>query len=103
MNSLSSKLQIISSYNISFNYSSFIIHIPCKFIPSSVRVPVLSKTIVYTLPATFILGGEIQNIFNFLNLFIAYNVDTVKVEGNAGGTVTVIKSKKLVIKLAVEY
>lgn len=36
--------------------------------PSSVRVPVLSKHMMFTLPETFILGGEIQKIFFFFNL-----------------------------------
>ena len=36
--------------------------------PSSVRVPVLSKTMIETLPDTLILGGEIQLIFNLVSL-----------------------------------
>ncbi len=60
-------------------------------------VPVLSKTMRFTLPATFTLGGEIQKIFFFFNLLIAKTVPTVIAAGRAGGTVIVIKSSDLSI------
>lgn len=35
---------------------------PSIYKPSSVNVPVLSKTNTYILPLKFTLGGEMQNI-----------------------------------------
>jgi hypothetical protein len=61
-----------------------------------VRVPVLSKTIMFTRPATFILVGEMQNIFIFLSLASAKAVPAVIAAGSAGGTVIVTRSRHLI-------
>ena len=65
---------------------------PYKSNPSSVKVPVLSKHIIVTLPLILTLGGEMQNIFDFYNLDKAMETPIYKQVGNAGGTVIVIKS-----------
>ena len=56
---------------------------------SSVKVPVLSKTIILTFPAEFIVGGEIQLIPFYFNLPIANIVPTSITIGKAGGTAIV--------------
>ena len=58
-------------------------------------MPVLSKTIKLTLPATLTLGGEIQKIFFFLSLDKANTVPAVIAAGKAGGTVIVMRSNDL--------
>lgn len=67
---------------------------PNTWRPSSVKVPVLSKTIILTLPATFTRGGEMQKILFFLSLASAKRVPAVIAAGKAGGTVIVIKSNE---------
>ena len=59
------------------------------------RVPVLSKTIMFTLPETFTLGGEMQKILFFLRRLIAKAVPAVIAAGRAGGTVIVIRLRHL--------
>jgi len=61
--------------------------------PSSVKVPVLSKHIISTVPATFTRLGLIQKISFFRRRDRANEVPIVSVAGNAGGTIIVIKSK----------
>ena len=63
--------------------------------PSSVKVPVLSKTKVEIYPAKFILGGDIQKMFFRFSLTIAKTTPQVIAAGIAGGTVTVSKSRAL--------
>ena len=70
---------------------------PATLSPSSVRVPVLSKTIIWTLPAAFMLKGLIQYIFLSLSLDSANMIPTLIAAGRAGGTEIVIKSKNLTI------
>ena len=70
--------------------------------PSSVRVPVLSKTIMFTLPATFTLWGEMQKIFFCLRRETAKAVPAVMAAGRAGGTVIVMRLRHLSTILAVE-
>ena len=65
--------------------------------PSSVKVPVLSKHITSTVPATLTLFGEIQKISRFRRRERANEVPIVNVAGNAGGTIIVIKSNALTI------
>ena len=65
--------------------------------PSSVRVPVLSKHMISTVPATLTRFGLIQNIPCFRSRDKANEVPIVKVAGNAGGTIIVIKSNALTI------
>src|SRR5436190_15596325 len=65
--------------------------------PSSVRVPVLSKHITSTVPATLTRLGLIQKMPSFRSRDNAKDVPIVKVAGNAGGTMIVIKSKALTI------
>jgi hypothetical protein len=60
--------------------------------PSSVNVPVLSKHMTSTVPATLTRFGEIQNICCFRKRDNANDVPIVNVAGNAGGTIIVIKS-----------
>ena len=68
---------------------------PNIFNPYYVNVPVLSNHIKEIFPETFILGGEIQKICFFFNLCNA-NVEPIdKENGNAGGTVIVIRSSNL--------
>lgn len=67
------------------------------------RVPVLSNTIRFTLPATLTLGGDIQKILFFLSLLIANAVPAVMAAGSAGGTVIVIRSSDLSIIAEVSY
>jgi hypothetical protein len=62
--------------------------------PSSVRVPVLSKTKISVLPATLILGGEMQNMFDFFSRLMAKIIPHDIAAGSAGGTVMVIKSSE---------
>ena len=57
-------------------------------------MPVLSKTIRFTLPLTFTRGGEIQKILLLFNLAIAKAAPAVMAAGRAGGTVIVIKSNE---------
>ena len=54
--------------------------------PSSVIVPVLSKTTHWIFPASFILLGCMQNIFLTLSLLIANAEPLDKAAGNAAGT-----------------
>lgn len=63
--------------------------------PSSVNVPVLSNTIIETLPATFILGGSMQKIFLRLSYLTARMTPDVMAAGKAGGMAIVIKSINL--------
>lgn len=63
--------------------------------PSSVKVPVLSNTMIETLPATLILGGSIQKIFHFLSCLTARMTPEVIAAGRAGGIAIVIKSMNL--------
>ncbi len=63
--------------------------------PSSVNVPVLSKIMIETLPATLILGGSIQKIFFFLSYRTARITPEVIAAGSAGGIAIVIKSMNL--------
>ena len=53
------------------------IRAPFNFIPSSVKVPVLSKQTTSTLPPSMTLGGEIQVIFYFSSLSIVKLVPMV--------------------------
>lgn len=55
-------------------------------------MPVLSKTIRFTLPLTLTRGGEIQKILLLFNLAIAKAAPAVIAAGRAGGTVIVIRS-----------
>ena len=72
--------------------------------PSSVNVPVLSKTIMETLPATLIQGGSIQYIFFFFNHYIAYTIPADIARGRAGGIEIVIRSSQFsTIKVAISY
>ena len=73
---------------------------PRIYNPSSVKVPVLSKTMMLILPLIFTLGGEMQNILLLFNLVIAKATPTDMVAGKAGGTVIVIKSRDLSITFA---
>jgi hypothetical protein len=57
-------------------------------------VPVLSNTNVSTLPATLILGGDIQKIFIFFSRFMAKIIPHDMAAGSAGGTVIVIRSSE---------
>lgn len=67
--------------------------------PSSVKVPVLSKHITSTVPATLTLFGLMQKIFFFRNRDNANEVPIVKVAGSAGGITIVIKSSaRMIIK-----
>jgi hypothetical protein len=50
---------------------------------------------IFTLPLTLTLGGDIQYILFYFNLFIANTVPIVIAAGNAGGTVIVIRSNDL--------
>ena len=70
---------------------------PYTYNPSSVNVPVLSKTNRFTRPDTFTRGGEIQNIFFLFKRLIAKAVPAVIAAGKAGGTVIVIRSNDLTI------
>ncbi len=63
--------------------------------PSSVKVPVLSKIMIETLPATLILGGSIQKILHFLSYLTAKITPEVIAAGRAGGIAIVIKSMNL--------
>lgn len=63
--------------------------------PSSVKVPVLSKTMIETHPATLILGGSIQKIFLLLSCLTARMTPEVIAAGRAGGIAIVIKSMNL--------
>ena len=72
--------------------------------PSSVKVPVLSKHITSTVPATLTLLGLIQKISFFRNRERANEVPIVNVAGNAGGTIIVIKSSaRTIIKCQCIY
>lgn len=44
-----------------------------------------------------ILWGEIQKIFFFFSLFWAYTVPMVRAAGSTGGTVTVRRSRAMVV------
>ena len=68
---------------------------PLVFKPSSVSVPVLSKTRKLTLPPTLIFEGDMQNIFYLLSRFPANIIPTVMAAGRAGGTVIVNTSSIL--------
>lgn len=68
--------------------------------PSSVKVPVLSNAKVVTRPARFTLGGEIQKILALRSRDIAKTVPQVMAAGKAGGTVIVIRSNDLSIRVA---
>lgn len=70
--------------------------------PSSVKVPVLSKHIMFIFPQMFIFEGAIQKIYDFLSLTIANPIPIDIHVGSAGGTVTVSMSRLLSIILAVE-
>jgi hypothetical protein len=65
--------------------------------PSSVKVPVLSKTIFFTLPAILILYGAMQNILAFFSRATAKTAPQVKAAGIAGGTQIVNISSPLSI------
>lgn len=69
---------------------------PYRSSPSSVNVPVLSKTQVETLPDIFIFGGEMQKIFFFLSLLIANIIPMLIAAGKEGGTVIVKRSRPLI-------
>jgi len=69
--------------------------------PSSVRVPVLSKTMIYIIPLTLTRGGEMQKIWHFLSRWMAKATPAVMVAGRAGGTVTVRRSRDLSISFSV--
>jgi hypothetical protein len=64
---------------------------------SSVSVPVLSNTIILTLPALFTADGAIQNIPFFLSLPIANKVPVMKAVVRVDGTKVVIRFNKLSI------
>jgi hypothetical protein len=63
--------------------------------PSSVKVPVLSKIIIETQPATLILGGSMQKIFQRFSYLTAKITPAVIAVGSIGGIAIVIKSKNL--------
>jgi hypothetical protein len=65
---------------------------PNTSMPSPVNVPVLSKHINFTLPATLILAGEIQKISLRFRADSAALIPTVIAKGKEGGTTIVIKS-----------
>jgi hypothetical protein len=90
-----SSIDSVKSLNIVFPPFSSSDTNPYTVNPSSVRVPVLSNTIIVILPATFTLYGEMQNIIFFFSLSIANIAPTVIAAGNAGGTVIVIRSSDL--------
>lgn len=62
---------------------------------SSVRVPVLSNTIIFTRPALFTADGAIQNMPTAFSLSIANRVPVTIAVGNVGGTSVVIRFKQL--------
>jgi hypothetical protein len=64
-----------------------------KLLPheSSVRVPVLSKTMMLTLPALLTADGAMQYIPFFLSLSIANKVPVIIARGRVGGTKVVIR------------
>ena len=65
---------------------------------SSVKVPVLSKQIIFVIPPIIVLFGDVQNI-NFYFIFYKENtIPYVILTGNPGGTVIVIKSINLKIR-----
>lgn len=70
---------------------------PSNSNPSSVKVPVLSNTIILILPLMLTLGGEMQNILLRFSLVMAKATPTDIVAGKAGGTVIVIRSRDLSI------
>jgi hypothetical protein len=53
--------------------------------PSSVRVPVLSKTIIDSLPATLIFDESIQKIWHCFSLFKEKRMPIDMTIGNSGG------------------
>ena len=67
------------------------------------RVPVLSKTMKFTLPLTLTLGGEMQKIFLPFSLASANTVPMVIAAGNAGGTAMVTKLRERSIMLTTPY
>jgi len=77
---------------------SFIPLTPMTYKPSSVSVPVLSKTMTYTLPVKLTLGGDVQKIFLDFNRTSADDIPTDIVVGKVGGIVIVIRSSNLSIK-----
>ena len=68
---------------------------PLRNIPSSVKVPVLSKQIVSTLPDIMILGGATQKIYSFLSLEIAKLMPKFIAAGSAGEIVIVTNESKV--------
>lgn len=68
-----------------------------KRIPSSVRVPVLSKQIVSIRPPTTIFGGLIQDIDFNLSLSSPKEIPIYKTAGKTGLTVIVTRSRSLTI------
>ena len=68
--------------------------------PSSVNVPVLSKTKVVIWPAMLIRGGDMQKMSCFLRRLIAKTIPQDMAAGRAGGTVTVNKSSVRSIMIA---
>ena len=87
------------SYKMFSNQTDFSLYLrvwtPQRSRSFSVKVPVLSKQMIETFPLTVIFYGYMQQIFFFLNLCKAKVTPIARAVGNAGGTVTVTKSKKL--------
>lgn len=69
---------------------------------SSVNVPVLSKTIIFTLPAVLTHDGDIQKMFFCFNLSIANRVPVIIAVGNEGGTKVVIRFNPLSVTSQVD-
>jgi hypothetical protein len=63
--------------------------IPFILRPSSVKVPVLSKTMILIIALTFTFGGEVQKILLFLSLPIAKEIPKAIAGGKHGGTMDV--------------
>jgi len=69
---------------------------PLNFMPSSVKVPVLSKQTTFTLPPSMTFGGEIQIIFSVSNLLIVKLVPIVNAAVIYGGQLRTIKSRNAI-------
>ena len=90
----------LSNYLTSFVFDAPAIGLkPKTERPSSVSVPVLSKTKVEICPAMLILGGEMQKMSTLFNLLMANTIPHDIAAGMAGGTVTVMRSSALSIKI----
>ena len=61
----------------------------------SVKVPVLSNTIVFIVPNKFTLSLFMQKISCFFNLYKLYDIPKLKHVGKEGGTAEVNNSKNL--------